>query len=112
MNWIRYSSVSPPTDMFCLWMSRISQIVARCPIRTINAVPLATDIAIEEPSTSVCLERLFTTSYDQLLMSECNEWTSLLSVFRLQFDMVAILSTPGNLINLDPGRGIAHRTAN
>lgn len=35
-------------------------------------------------------------------MSGCSEWTSLLSVFRLHCDMAAILSTPGNLNNLDP----------
>src|SRR6202051_1002381 len=43
-------------------------------------------------------------------MSECNEWMSQLSVFRLHCDMETILPTPGKLSNSDPGRGTAHRT--
>src|SRR5260370_22676760 len=36
-------------------------------------------------------------------MSGCDEWTSLLSVFRLHCDMVAICRHLGILNNLDPG---------
>jgi hypothetical protein len=66
-------------------------------------MPPATHIAIEEPSTfvlsGVSVSCVLRPTADDVLRPTADEWmqrwTSLLSVFRLDCDVVAILSTPG-----------------